>query len=164
MDSLVLQVLQDMLSPVSMEHTGQDSEADDALPDSLQVFPVIREAGHKKHVHLSNCNAECRKIIEAPPGNRSLLQMAEACVRMGTTGQRASGEKAAALKLLSCLKFTELLFWSETVLKRFGADIAILSFAAWHLEWTLFQDEFVTLHDLVQELLDQDHLELSTSP
>ncbi|TRZ07550.1 hypothetical protein HGM15179_019557 [Zosterops borbonicus] len=37
-------------------------------------------------VAKSNCNAECRRIIEALPGDPSLLQMVEACLKMGTTG------------------------------------------------------------------------------
>ncbi|TRZ10277.1 hypothetical protein HGM15179_016831 [Zosterops borbonicus] len=37
-------------------------------------------------VAKSNCNAECRKVIEALPGKPSFLQMVEACSKMGTTG------------------------------------------------------------------------------
>ncbi|TRZ06867.1 hypothetical protein HGM15179_020241 [Zosterops borbonicus] len=37
----------------------------------------------------------------------------------GTEGQRAGDEETAVLKLPDCLKFAGLLFWPETVLKRF---------------------------------------------
>uniref|UniRef100_A0A8C3QYW6 Retroviral nucleocapsid Gag protein p24 C-terminal domain-containing protein n=1 Tax=Cyanoderma ruficeps TaxID=181631 RepID=A0A8C3QYW6_9PASS len=37
----------------------------------------------------SNCNAECRKIIEALPGDPTLTQMADACMKMGTPGGKA---------------------------------------------------------------------------
>ncbi|TRZ05175.1 hypothetical protein HGM15179_021219 [Zosterops borbonicus] len=201
-----------------------------------------------KTLAKNNGNAECRRIIEALLGDPSLLQMAEACVRMGTTGCKVAamattlwptwkgqqggkqtqanaqagkkqgkkvkkgitplflcgrcarpnhmayvckamihmnghplsgsgnGQWGAKRKTKSrwregsCSEATELpqVHWTVALIRDcpemvFGADVAILSFAVWHLEWTLFQDAFVSLRDLVQELLDQDHLEPSTS-
>ncbi|TRZ10325.1 hypothetical protein HGM15179_016785 [Zosterops borbonicus] len=40
-----------------------------------------------KTLARSNCNAECRRIIEAFPGDPSLSQMAETCAKMGATGE-----------------------------------------------------------------------------
>ncbi|TRZ06985.1 hypothetical protein HGM15179_020121 [Zosterops borbonicus] len=43
-----------------------------------------------KTVARSNCNAECRRIIEALPGDPSPLQMTEACMKMGTMGGKVA--------------------------------------------------------------------------
>ncbi|TRZ07330.1 hypothetical protein HGM15179_019782 [Zosterops borbonicus] len=48
-----------------------------------------------KQLERSNCNAECRKIIETLPGNPSVLQMAEACAKVGTTGCKVAAVAAA---------------------------------------------------------------------
>ncbi|TRZ15139.1 hypothetical protein HGM15179_011999 [Zosterops borbonicus] len=41
------------LAPVPVEHAGHDSEDDDGSPARLQAFPVVKDAGRKKHAHLS---------------------------------------------------------------------------------------------------------------
>ncbi|TRZ08698.1 hypothetical protein HGM15179_018406 [Zosterops borbonicus] len=48
-----------------------------------------------KHLVRSKCNAECRKIIEALPGDPSVPQMAEACAKVGTTGCKVAAVAAA---------------------------------------------------------------------
>ncbi|TRZ07765.1 hypothetical protein HGM15179_019341 [Zosterops borbonicus] len=40
-------------------------------------------------VAKSNCSAECRKVIAALPGKPSFMQMVEACLKTGTTGDSA---------------------------------------------------------------------------
>ncbi|XP_058280136.1 uncharacterized protein LOC131378769 [Hirundo rustica] len=43
-----------------------------------------------KHLARTNCNAECRRIIEVLPGDPSASQMAEACAKVGTTGYKVA--------------------------------------------------------------------------
>ncbi|RMC20538.1 hypothetical protein DUI87_01389 [Hirundo rustica rustica] len=51
-----------------------------------------------KHLVRTNSNAECRRIIEALPGDPSVSQMAEACAKAGTTGYKVA-VMATALRL-----------------------------------------------------------------
>ncbi|RMC03453.1 hypothetical protein DUI87_20652 [Hirundo rustica rustica] len=41
-----------------------------------------------KNLVRTNCNAECRRIIEALPGDPSLPQIVQACARIGATGYK----------------------------------------------------------------------------
>lgn len=44
----------------------------------------------------SNCNANCRRIIEALPGDPSVPHMAEACAKVGTSGHKMAALATAA--------------------------------------------------------------------
>ncbi|XP_039911480.1 uncharacterized protein LOC120748768 [Hirundo rustica] len=52
-----------------------------------------------KDLARTNCNAECKMIIEALPGDPSLPQMVEACARVGATGCKVAAT-ATALQMV----------------------------------------------------------------
>ncbi|RMC20691.1 hypothetical protein DUI87_01543 [Hirundo rustica rustica] len=51
-----------------------------------------------KHLARTNCNADCRKIIEALLGNPSVSQMAEACAKLGKQEAECEGEMHSGTK------------------------------------------------------------------
>ncbi|RMB99869.1 hypothetical protein DUI87_23647 [Hirundo rustica rustica] len=79
-------------------------------------------------VAQGNCNAACKRIIEALPGEPSMSDMVGASAKISPSSQQ----------------------W-------------LVDRPIWGNQWPLPHDKLVALHELVQEQLDQGHLEPSTS-
>lgn len=56
------------------------------------------------HLARCNCNDDCRRIIEALPGDPSISQMAEACAKMGTSGHKMVALATAVQPVWAVLK------------------------------------------------------------
>ncbi|TRZ07026.1 hypothetical protein HGM15179_020080 [Zosterops borbonicus] len=65
------------LPPVPVERVGQDSEDDEVSPARLQAFPVVKDAGRKKHAYLlwQALIDLCDRIGKHGLGSPEMMQM-----------------------------------------------------------------------------------------
>ncbi|RMC04374.1 hypothetical protein DUI87_19195 [Hirundo rustica rustica] len=95
-----------------------------------------------------NCNAACKRIIETLPGEPSMSDMVGACAKVSPSIQQVVAVPTAVQPAVATI-----------VQPTWLVDRPI-----WENQWPLPHDKLVTLRELVQEQLDQGHLEPSTSP